>query len=353
MIIKQQNQPLRFHSRLRRTIMPLLATPLLLCPLTAEAQTGDFDIVPRDESDIGARYEDDAWYDVTEWFDGNDYNPTDEAIGRWDDEVFTFRDNASSTDSDNDRNVIDFQTFYGEEPNDEAIRYRDEDNDGTYERMEKYVDTNGDYLADSYVTYDDEDGDGIYDKYDYSQLGGEYENRTHPSNVAQTVAQGLSGKRYQVSGEVSETNMVNRLGSLTLLLKVKSDDNHLIWVDMGPDSAQQIFKGDSVTVQGPLTKRGNKNVLLATALIYEGKSYPVTRPGRKYSGTVESTKTATVQGKKHKVVKLKTEDGKMLTVDMGLESSAKKVQEGDSVNVTGVPASVGDRVILIADQQQS
>ena len=27
-------------------------------------------------------YEDDAWYDVSEWFDGNDYNPTDEAIGR-------------------------------------------------------------------------------------------------------------------------------------------------------------------------------------------------------------------------------------------------------------------------------
>lgn len=47
----------------------------------------------RADNEFGANtpfYEDDAWYDVSEWFDGNDYNPTDEAIGRWDDEVFAF-----------------------------------------------------------------------------------------------------------------------------------------------------------------------------------------------------------------------------------------------------------------------
>jgi hypothetical protein len=33
-------------------------------------------------------YEDDAWFDISEWLDGNDYNPTDEIAGKWDDETY-------------------------------------------------------------------------------------------------------------------------------------------------------------------------------------------------------------------------------------------------------------------------
>ncbi|MCY7325280.1 MAG: hypothetical protein LH605_04020, partial [Microbacteriaceae bacterium] len=39
--------------------------------------------------------------DVTEWFDGNDNNPSDEKFGRWDDEVYQ-ADKDTGTDVDSD-----------------------------------------------------------------------------------------------------------------------------------------------------------------------------------------------------------------------------------------------------------
>ena len=51
-------------------------------------------------------YEDDAWYDVSEWFDGNDYNPTDEVWFRWDDERYQAADDTGS-DVDNDQPFSD------------------------------------------------------------------------------------------------------------------------------------------------------------------------------------------------------------------------------------------------------
>ena len=52
-------------------------------------------------------------------------------------------------------------------------------------------------------------------------------------------------------------------------------------------------------------------------------------------------------------MKLDTEDGKKLTVDMGDPAAAKNLKEGSKVTVTGVPVKVGDRVILIADSNQT
>ncbi len=48
---------------------PLLATALLAANLRAVEPEG-----------AGSRVEDDAWYDVSEWFDGNDYNPRDDRV---------------------------------------------------------------------------------------------------------------------------------------------------------------------------------------------------------------------------------------------------------------------------------
>lgn len=322
----------------RIAIMAAPALALLLGP-----------VVRADErADAGSRYEDDAWYDVSEWFDGNDYNPTDEAVGRWDDERFNYYDKQASTDNDNEVETIDADEFYGEDWDDGYGTYTDSDRDGTYETYSRYHDTDGDYLNDAYATYQDDDGDGMYDTYDYNELGNT-EQAVHRSNVAQTTQEGLSGKAEKVSGKITESKFVLRLGGLALMLKVNSNDGNSVWVDMGTNSAFQLFKGDSLTAIGPMTKAGNKKVLVATAIEAQGKLVAVTRTGRKYNGIVQSTRTATVRGDQRTVAKVKTDNGKTLTVDMGSVEKTNRLKKGDRVNVTGVPVKIGDRVILIAD----
>ncbi len=329
------------------TIQKLAAVSLtLLMVSTTLAQS------TREQSDVGSRYEDDAWYDVSEWFDGNDYNPTDEAIGRWDDEKFDFYDKQTSTDSDNDNESVDAKEFYGEDYDDGYARYYDSDSDGNYERMSRYHDTDGDYLNDSYATYRDDDGDGMYETSDFKAIAGR--KAVHSSNVAQSTQKGLSGKTYKITGTVQETKMVNRLGNVSLLASVDADGGDSTWVDFGSSGTLlQLFKGDSLTVFGPMTKRGDKEVLVATTLERNGKQRLIQRTGRQYSGTVQSTKKANVKGETHFMAKLKTEEGKMLTVDMGKPQADQEIKEGSKVTVTGVPVKLGDRVILIADQSQT
>lgn len=316
----------------------------------ASAQTGDYD-----REDQGSKVEDDAWYDVSEWFDGNDYNPTDEAIGRWDDEVWSYNDARTSSDSDNDNLIIDAETFYGDDYNESYETYEDRDQDGNYERASRYVDSDGDYLNDAYVTYEDADNDGMYDTYDYSQLSQTTQSAVHPSNVAQSVKEGLSGKRHTVSGTVEDHKMIKRLDNLALMLHVQSDDGEKLWVDLGSQSLDtQLFKGDRAEFHGPIIKRGNKQVLLATEVtIPEAGSMKIARTGHEYNGVVESTKTAKVRGKEHHVVKLKTDEGKKLTVDMGDVANNEAPKKGDDISITGVAVKVGDRVVVVADQNRS
>ncbi|MCA9171482.1 MAG: hypothetical protein KDB23_27625, partial [Planctomycetales bacterium] len=105
-------------------------------------------------------YEDDAWYDVSEWFDGNDYNPTDEAIGRWDDETYDRADALTSSDTDND---IDWNASrYGYYDNDKLS-----DNKWFYDYYDygnlDYSDYDDDGYWDYTANYYDYDNDGVYD----------------------------------------------------------------------------------------------------------------------------------------------------------------------------------------------
>lgn len=306
-------------------------------------------VVADEPADAGSRHEDDAWYDVSEWFDGNDYNPTDEAIGRWDDERFQYYDKQTSNDNNNDIVTVDADEFYGEDWDDGYGVYADTDRDGKYESYSRYHDTDGDYLNDSYATYKDDDGDGMYDTYKFSELGGKNKLAVLGSNVAQTTQRGLSGKTVKVSGKITESKYVKRLGGLALMLNVQTTDNKSMWVDLGSNSAYQLVKGDSLTVFGPISKAGNKQVLVATTIETQGQQRAVNRTGRKYSGTIQSKRVANVRGDKRTVAKIKTDDGKMLTVDMGAVEQSGKYKQGDEVTVTGVPVKVGDRVVLIAD----
>ena len=99
-------------------------------------------------------YEDDAWYDVSEWFDGNDYNPTDEEFGEWDDEIYQY--DPDSTDTDNDWN------FGYDRTADNDDWFYDYYDDGAY-TVNDYE--SGDDLYDFGSRYYDFDGNGVYDAY--------------------------------------------------------------------------------------------------------------------------------------------------------------------------------------------
>ncbi|TWU16845.1 hypothetical protein Poly21_40520 [Allorhodopirellula heiligendammensis] len=319
-------------------VAPLFALSSIATPVRAD-----------EPADAGPRYEDDAWYDVSEWFDGNDYNPTDEAIGRWDDEKFDFYDKQTSSDSDNDVEVMEAGDFYGEDWDDGYGRYADQDGDGRYESFSRYHDTDGDGLSDSHAAYNDSDGDGLYDGYKFSELTGNSKHDLPSSKVAQTTVNGLSGKRVRLSGTIADIKFVRRVGGLVRLLHVKPAEGDSMWVDLGDDRTYGLFKDDPITALGPIVKAGDKQVLMATSIETRGKQVPVKREGRQYSGTIESTKVANVRGEEHTVAKLKTDEGKRLTVDMGTLIEKDKYKEGDHVSVKGVPVKIGDRVILVAD----
>ena len=319
------------------TIASLAATATLTC-MGSSTHADDV---------AGARYEDDAWYDVSEWFDGNDYNPTDEAIGRFDDETFQYR--PGNDDSDNDQGFLADSDLYGNDYREDYVYHRDEDRDGTYERRQRYIDTDNDGLVDSYNVDRDDNTNGMYDSTQSYAL-----NRPDsPRNDGRIADQKQSSSRSTtIAGEVAETMMTATNGDYRTLAKVKTDEGEMVTVDLGPHSQGiQIFDGDSITVIGPMTQRGNQTVLIAQEVQYKGETRLIARGGRTYSGTIESLKDVTVGDQTHTRAKLKTDDGRMLTVDMGPSDDHRDLREGQSVNVTGVPMKLDDRVLLINTQR--
>ena len=294
----------------------------------------------------GEKYEDDAWYDITEYFDGNDYNPTDEALGRWDDERFNYSDARTSTDDDNDLGIMTFGEAYdGNRP--ERYQAYDEDQDGVYERSTRYYDAAGDGVYDSYAEYEDEDGDGVYDTNRSYYSGQDDAVRTKSRQMAQDAMAGYSGRSTTLSGVVSKTMMVDSNGTLSVVAMMQGDDGKMVTVDLGQDSTnRQIFEGTKLSATGPMVNVGSKRVLMAERLVINGADFDVPRRDRTYRGTVQSMRTATVRGQKHTVAKVKTENGKMMTVDLGTDQT--DIGQGDDITVSGVVSQLKDRVVLIA-----
>src|SRR5687768_5647545 len=97
--------------------------------------------------DRSAYYEDDGLLDITEWFDGNDYNPTDEAWWRWDDETYQAAKDTSG-DRDNDGwygyTARDDNDWYYDYYDPYPYSYYDYDNNDLYDYGSRYYDYDND-----------------------------------------------------------------------------------------------------------------------------------------------------------------------------------------------------------------
>lgn len=297
-------------------------------------------------------YEDDAWYDVSEWFDGNDYNPTDEAIGRWDDEVFTFAANATSSDNDNFLNWGD----YGYRTGNDSDWFYDYYDDGySYwdnRYYSSYYDTDDDGVYDAYSSYSDTDGDGFYEDFDYYTFNSDSEDQDKSRMQAQSQQKQMKSTKYQVSGNVEDTKMVSVRDRIHLIAMVKQSDGQPVMVDLGPNqTGTQLFEGDQVTATGHVLKVGDKQVLVASEASMSNGSIAIDRSGKKYQGTIEKVKAMAVRGTEHTLAKVKTADDKTMLVDLGPASNLdRNLEQGAQITVQGVPVKVKDRVMLMAQK---
>ena len=336
-------------------------------------------------------YEDDAWYDVSEWLDGNDYNPTDEVFGRLDDENYDW--NVASNDQDNDSSGYGYDKndtaddWYYDYDNSNQYTYRDNHNHDLYDFSYSYYDFDGDGFYDAVYSSRDTDLDGTYDKYTYYSFvsGGKKDDQSGQTAGASdrslqqpSQQKQASSKLAEVSGKVENTKRIKvRNGPERLVAQVSGEQGKKIVVDLGPAnrlgksdqqaSSQQaqnqqpagnqqnqqaaIKQGETIKARGPMLKVGDKQVLVADVVtIGSQKEQQINRSGQQLSGQITKMKTAKVRGQDHQLAIIKLQSGQQALVDLG---QADKLQAdlaaNDQIQVSGVPVKVQDRLVFLAN----
>lgn len=309
-------------------------------------------------------YEDDAWYDVSEWLDGNDYNPTDEEFGEWDDEVYQF-DN--DWDTDNDTNYgyydnVDSDSWYYDYYDDNYVYGDNNESDAVYDYAYDYYDYDNDGFYDAYASYYDWNSDGQYEDYNFYVFVDDKNSNSQQQSAqkdaqqrAKQQASEKSSKQYQLTGTIEKTKKVKVRSGENMVLQVKADQRSFL-VDLGSAekaSNWNLAQGDEITVRGPVTQVGEKQVLLARSIQPEGKDQQaIDRSQMKLQGTIKSLKTAKVRGNEHQlaVVDSKQKDKKVL-IDLGRKDRlSTEFSEGDQITVHGVPVRVKDKPAVLANK---
>jgi hypothetical protein len=317
--------------------------------------------------DSSRYYEDDGWLDITEWLDGNDYNPTDEAWWRWDDEQYqATRDNSGDRDSDwygyTDRQggtdwFYDYYdpyaySYYGD-TSDNAI---DIDRYGVH-----YYDYDRDGAYDAFMTFTDRNDDGLYDKYNYVSFSDDAGDQKQQQQAKQQTPR--ESRHQSVTGKIENTKQVQvRGGDKHLVVQIKPQQQQeqgpkSIVADLGnADELKDLnlVKGANITVSGPRAKVGQQAVLLAKSVKANDLTRQIDRPGRQLQGKVLSTHKATVRGTEHLMAivdatRQGSDKSAKVAVDLGPADKLKvDVKEGASLTFTGMPVKVKDKRLVIA-----
>lgn len=297
-------------------------------------------------------YEDDAWYDISEWFDGNDYNPTDEEIGEWDDETFHESDEIEAN-SDNDWNygydsLSHTDNWFYDYYDEGAYSTYDSSGDDNYDVGSRFYDYDNDGSYDAYSTFYDWDDDGLYDKYNYFYFSEEDKQREETAKT-QTPTE---SRKQQVSGEIQQVKEVHVRGGRNLVVAVQNQGKQL-FVDLGRADKLTKFnlkQGDKITASGHKTRVGDKHVLVAQSLQSGSHQTDISRDRREIKGKVLSTHKAKVRGSQHLIAMVNTERGQgKVAVDLGPAGKLNmEVRKDTGLTFRGVPVKVKDRKLLMA-----
>lgn len=325
-------------------------------------------------------YEDDALLDITEWFDGNDYNPTDEAWWRVDDEAYeSWQDTSGDSDgytgygygvNDNDDWFYDYYDPY-------SYSFFDDGDDGMYDSGARYYDYDNDGYADAYLSYSDWDDDGVYEDYHYYSFTGDIDDAQRGRTKADANRE---SRGRTLTGEIQGTKEVKVRGGdkhLVVAINPRSDgqDQDMqgqegrgqegqgqdrqgagpVVVDLGPveNLEDHSFKvGDTLMVKGPKARVGEKSVVLAKSFEHHDITVQVGRNPRAMTGTVRNTHKATIRGQQHLMAMVEaTQDGqaRMMAVDFGpADMLDMNISEGKRLTFSGFPVKLEDKVLVMA-----
>lgn len=304
-------------------------------------------------------YSDDAWDAITEWFDGNDYDPTDEAFGSWDDETFIFADDPDRRGVDRDWNPSHRGDYgyddAGEEDDDWFYDYYDDGFGVWIERKGPssyavYDDSDDDGLYESFAVFTDQDDDDVYDDYTYFGFDRVDSDQAEPQRrQARWRQKDTSGQKLSVDERVQRTKLIDVRGKRHLFALVETDQGKLP-VDLGWQHDPQILSaGDRLSATGHRLKVGDKTLLVASQARSPAGDLSIDRSGNTFSGKLTSTRTVEVMGTEYLLAKLTTDEGKQLLVDMGPATDLGNVPgPREQVTVQGVPVKVDDRIVLMA-----
>lgn len=308
-------------------------------------------------------YEDDSWFDITEWFDGNDYNPTDEAWWRWDDETYhASEDVAGDSDSDVSYGFLDgnenewYYDYY--DPN--LYGFYDYDNNDIYESGARYYDFDKDGFYDAYASYSDLDGDGVYEEYDFysfTDVGSDKQKQQ-----AQKTASG-SSREKSVSGTIQKTKLVKtRGGKQHVIVAIQpqgGQENQPLIADLGKaDDLNNTNPklGDKIAVKGPQAKVGEHSVVLARSFDLNGQSKQVNRSARTITAKVADTHKAKIRGQEHLIAMVEASNKgqtQKIAVDLGpADKLNMKVNKGSTLVFSGFPVKVKNKPLIMAQSIQ-
>ncbi len=311
-------------------------------------------------------YEDDAWYDISEWFDGNDYNPTDEVAGRRDDETYSASQDTGSDEDNDNWYGYDSRSASGHSKNDTARNNNAKNNDWFYDYYDYrpsyanfnarqdtgrdvaygYYDFDGDGYYDAYTYGIDRDGDGTFDAVGFYSLN--EEGKRVGAKSAQNLAQTSRSRR--ISGTVEKTKRVNVGTSEHLLVGLEGGE---YFVDLGPTNrivGLDLQAGDHMSAHGPMVKIGSHKVLIADHARVGDQTLDIDRNGRSFKGEIAGIRQENVRGVKHQLAILADKNGSKRLLDLGAADQLDvKLHEGDRVSVTGVPVKMGDKQVILAE----
>lgn len=305
-------------------------------------------------------YEDDGWLDITEWFDGNDYNPTDETWWRWDDEVYQASQD-TGTDSDSDswfgytsRGDNDWYYDYYDPY---VYTYYDRDRDDLYEYGSRYYDFDNDGLYDAFASYSDLDGDGLYDDYDFYSFS---DNKSGKQQKSQKQV-ARNSKSQTITGEVQQAKLVKvRGGDQHLVVSIKPQQGQkAVVADLGKVENLKNSKpniGEKITIKGLNAQVGDHTVILAQSLDGKGQKVQIDRNPRTITARVLDTHKAKIRGQEHLIAMVQPaqkDKNQKMAVDLGRANQLKvNLNKGDTLAFRGFAVKVKDKPLFMAQSVQ-
>jgi hypothetical protein len=358
--------------RLTRLFAGMLCCLMFLMTLeVAEAQGLRDRIRARWNSRLNARispyYEPDRLADVTEWFDGNSYNPSNEVLDRWSD-----RSQRPLTRAERANNFQNYENWYGFETNTNANAnwFYDYYDHGYYFNTTpdayysyRYYDTNNDGIYDTYTTYLDGDRDGRYDNeqwytFDYEGIKGDDPGKVIPGDAAKAQQPAddkmpTISSQMTIAGTVIRTKTTKTPQSNHIVIEVKGDADKSMFVDIGPATSAEEWKiteGAKIEATGPVVVIGDKQLMLADKISVNSNAHEVTRQNaRSWTGVIADTKVVPMGGEEVLLGIVYTPDKERVLVDFGPKSRFDaELEQNAEITIQGVPMKVKDRQIIMA-----